>query len=94
VAWVHLVFFAVYVGLGAGFVRAVFQRREAVMIWRAAVGGAFDGHQGRFATELDLDRATLPPRAQLLLRESRRVVFGCSLVLLALLALQLWMMVG
>ncbi len=64
----------IYAGAGVAMVRAIFLRRAALKAWRAAIGGQFDKRQHRFATELDLDRARLPPEAARKLFESRRVL--------------------
>lgn len=93
-ALAHLLFFALYVGLGVMFVRAALMRREAVALWRAQAGGGFDKAQSRFVTELELDGADLPAQARALLRASRKAVFAGSMALAGLLALQLWMMVS
>jgi hypothetical protein len=77
----------IYAGAGAAFVRAVILRREAVAAWRAAVGGEFDARQHKFATELDLDRARLPPMAARKLFESRRVLVAGGVALVIALAL-------
>ncbi|MET0182218.1 MAG: hypothetical protein ABW199_04960 [Caulobacterales bacterium] len=75
----------VYAGAGAAMIRAVFLRRDAVNEWRKAVGGEFDKRAHRFATELELDRAKLPPRAALKLLQSRRVlVAGIGALAIAL----------
>jgi hypothetical protein len=92
-AWAHLLFFALYVGLGIEMLRALFKRRDALSAWRAAVGGDFDKGQRRFVTSLDLDHARLPKDAVRLLQQSRRTLALCSVVLVALLALQLLIMV-
>jgi hypothetical protein len=66
----------IYAGAGVAMIRAIFLRREAVSAWRNAIGGEFDRRQHRFATELDLDRARLPPEAARKLFESRRVLLA------------------
>jgi hypothetical protein len=72
----------IYAGAGVAFVRAVILRREALAAWREAVGGSFDTGQRRFITDLDLDRARLPPGAARKLIESRRVLVAGSLALM------------
>lgn len=91
-AWAHLIFFGAYVLLGIEMVRAVFLRRAAVSAWRESNGGAFDTHQRRFVTDLDLDRAKLPPASVALLHRSRRMIVIASCLTVALLAAQLVMM--
>ncbi|MBL8550698.1 MAG: hypothetical protein JNJ73_12010 [Hyphomonadaceae bacterium] len=76
----------IYAGAGVAFVRAVILRREAVAAWRQAAGGTFDKRQHKFITDLDLDRARLPPLAARKLIESRRVlVAGSAALMIALL---------
>lgn len=76
----------IYAGAGVAIIRAIFLRREAVQAWRAAIGGDFDRRQHRFATELELDRARLPPEAARKLLESRRALLaGVSALGVALL---------
>ena len=66
----------VYFGAGVAMVRAILLRQAAVRAWRASIGGQFDRKQHRFATDLDLDRAKLPPEARAKLIESRRVLLA------------------
>ncbi|MGE0044610.1 MAG: hypothetical protein AB7J28_09080 [Hyphomonadaceae bacterium] len=66
----------IYFGAALAFIRAYLLRREAVRAWRAAVGGNFDRGAHRFANELELDRARLPPEARAKLLESRRVLLA------------------
>ena len=92
-AWAHLLFFALYVGLGIEMLRAIFKRRSALALWRQSVGGGYDKAQRRFVTNLDLDRARLPRAADDLMQQSRRTLAVCCVVLAALLALHLLIMV-
>ena len=71
----------IYAGLGALAVKSAYERREAARLWREAVGGGYDFAQKRFAVELELDRARLPPKAARMLHLSRR---DMGLVLLLL----------
>ncbi|NWG54550.1 MAG: hypothetical protein HXY28_12585 [Hydrogenophilaceae bacterium] len=82
----------VYAAAGLAFVQAFLLRRAAVREWRRAIGGRFDKRQHKFATELEIDRARLPPEAQKKLLDSRRVLVAASLVLMAALALNLYVM--
>lgn len=82
----------VYAGAGAAMIRAIFLRREAIAAWRRAIGGEFDRKQHRFATELDLDRAKLPPEAARKLMESRRVLVAAFAALAAALALNFFVL--
>lgn len=90
--WAHLIFFALYVGLGAMMIQSWLKRRSAVEAWRRAAGGAFDRKQKRFVTDLDLDHATLPDDARALLRESRNGFLIALSALMGLLGLQLFLM--
>jgi hypothetical protein len=74
---------AIYAGLGALAVKAALERKAATRLWREAVGGPYDFAQKRFVVELELDRATLPPKAARMLRLSRRDM-GFVLMLLPL----------
>jgi hypothetical protein len=76
----YLIVAMIFIGAAAAMVRAVLLRREAVSAWRAAVGGKFDARQRRFVTDLDLDRARLPPAALRKLTESRRALIAGALV--------------
>jgi hypothetical protein len=90
---VELVILAViYAAAGVAFVRAFLLRREAVRAWRKAIGGRFDPRQHKFATELDLDRARLPPEAARKLAESRRVMLAGAAALGIALALNFWVL--
>ncbi len=71
----------IYGGLGVLTVKSVLERKEAARLWREAVGGPYDFDQKRFVVELELDQATLPPKAAKLLRLSRRDM-GFALMLL------------
>ncbi len=71
-----IVLAAIYFAAGLAMIRAILLRREAVAAWRRAVGGEFDPRAHRFATELELDRARLPPEAARKLIESRRVLIA------------------
>jgi hypothetical protein len=82
----------IYAVAGAAFVRAALLRREAVAAWRAALGGTFDTRQHKFATELEIDRARLPPAAAKKLLESRRVLVAASVALLIALAINFYVM--
>ncbi|MBI1185923.1 MAG: hypothetical protein GC206_01035 [Alphaproteobacteria bacterium] len=82
----------IYAAAGLAFVQAFLLRRAAVRAWRKSIGGAFDKRQHRFATELEIDRARLPPEAQRKLMDSRRVLVAASLALAVALALNLYVM--
>jgi hypothetical protein len=83
---------AIYAGAGVAFIRAFLLRREAVRAWRKAIGGSFDARQHKFATELDLDRARLPPEAARKLAESRRVLLAGAAALSIALLLNFWVL--
>ena len=90
---IELVIVAViYAAAGLAFIQAFLLRRAAVREWRKTIGGAFDKRQHKFATELEIDRARLPPEAQKRLMESRRVLLAGSVVLAIALALNLYVM--
>lgn len=93
-AWVHLVLFALFTGVGVEMVRAIFQRRRAIALWRSSVGGGYDARQHRFVTDLDLDRADLPPDARALLLRSRRSLLACLIAMAVLMAVQVFVMMG
>jgi hypothetical protein len=82
----------VYAAAGLAFIQAWLLREAAVRAWRKAIGGQFDKRQRKFATNLEIDRARLPPEAQKKLIDSRRVLIAGSLVLAAALALNLYVM--
>ncbi|MGE0830143.1 MAG: hypothetical protein AB7O04_12440 [Hyphomonadaceae bacterium] len=82
----------IYFGAGIAFVRAILLRRAAVREWRKAIGGEFDARAHRFATELELDRARLPPEAARKLLESRRVLVAGSIALFIALVLNFWVL--
>jgi hypothetical protein len=90
----HLVFFALYLGLGIVMVQATFKRRAAIQAWRESAKGEFDPVQRRFVTDIDLDRAALPPQARKLLLESRRDIAIATGAVLVLLCVQLFLMVS
>ncbi len=79
--WRTLLLGLIYGGLGVLFVKSALERRAAVQLWREANGGPFDFKQRKFTTELELDRAQLPPAAAQMLRHARRDM-GFALALL------------
>ena len=82
----------IYAGAGVAFIRAFLLRRAAVRAWRKAIGGSFDARQHKFATELDLDRARLPPEAASKLAESRRAIVAGAAALGIALLLNVWVL--
>lgn len=93
-AWAHMILFALFAGLGVEMVRAILQRRKAIALWRDAVGGGFDAREHRFVTDLDLDRANLPPDARAMLQRSRRSLMVCLIAMAVLLAVQMIVLMG
>lgn len=79
--WRTILLWVIYTGLGVLFVKAALERRAAAQLWREANGGPFDFKQRKFTTELELDRAKLPPAAQRELQHARRDL-GFALMLL------------
>ena len=87
-----LILAVIYAAAGVAIIRAVMLRREALKAWREAIHGQFDQHQHRFATELDLDRARLPPEAARKLMESRRVLLAAFSALAVAMALNVFVL--
>lgn len=82
----------IYAGAGVAFIRSYLLRRAAVRAWRQSIGGPFDKRQHKFATELEIDRARLPPDAAKKLTESRRVLVAGAAALGVALLLNLYVM--
>jgi hypothetical protein len=81
--WRTILLWLIYTGLGLLLVKSALERRAAAQLWREANGGPFDFKQKKFTTELELDRAKLPPAAARELQHARRDL-GFALMLLPL----------
>lgn len=87
-----LIVAVIYAAGGVAFIMSFLLRRAAVREWRKAIGGEFDKRQHKFATELEIDRARLPPAAQKKLTDSRRALLAGSIVLGIALLINIYVM--